>query len=94
MFKLFFIGICGYYLFVNTSDIFLRPMYYFIIFALPFSAYTLCFLKNNRIAIIYLLMILSSMSFNFLSCYADSNVAKLDRRSQLYQFCFNHWEGK
>lgn len=52
------------------------------------------FFKNNRIAIIYLLMILSSMSFNFLSCYADSNVAKLDRRSQLYQFCFNHWEGK
>lgn len=94
MFKLFFIGTCGYYLFVNTSGIFLRPMYYFQIFALPLTAYTLCYLKMNRKNIIYLLLIIFSLSYNFLSCYADSDAQKEDQRSQLYQFCFNHWEGK
>lgn len=94
MFKLFFIGICGYYLFVNTSGIFLRPMYYFQIFALPLTAYTLCYLKTNKIQFLWFLLILFSMSFNFLSCYADSKAHIDDRRSQLYQFCFNHWEGK
>ena len=94
MFKFYLIGICGYYLFVNTMGIFLRPMYYFIIFALPITAFTLCYLKKNKKLIIYLLLILSSMSFNFLSCYADSNAKEEDRRSQLYQFCFDHWDGK
>lgn len=93
MFKLFFIGICGYYLFVNTSDLFLRPMYYFQIFALPLTAYTLCYFKMKRKNIMYLPLIIISLSFTFLSCYADSNAKLEDRRSQLYQFCFNHWNG-
>lgn len=93
MFKLFFIGICGYYLFVNTSGLFLRPMYYFQIFALPLTAYTLCYFKMKRKNIMYLSLIIISLSFTFLSCYADSKAKLEDRRSQLYQFCFNHWNG-
>lgn len=94
-FKLFFIGVCWNYLFINTLDIFLRPNFYFIIFALPITAYTLYYLFATGRKIFYSILLVFSLSFNFLSCYSDYNQSDLTlRRSQLYQFCFEHLDGK
>ena len=94
-FKLFFIGVCWYYLFINTLGIFLRPNYYFIIFALPITAYTLQYLYRTKRSLMYTILLFLSLSFNFISCYADYNEPdKTERRSQLYQFCFDHMDGK
>lgn len=89
-FKLFMIGCCGYYLFVNTTLVFLRPIEYFTIFALPVSTYTLTYLRRKHLIQFYFMLVLA-MSFTFLSCYADSHQALEDRRMQLFQFCFDHW---
>ena len=91
-FKLFMIGCCGYYLFINTTLVFLRPIEYFTIFALPVCTYTLMYLKRKN-ALYFYLMVFCAMAFTFLSCYADYNVAEEDRRMQLFQFCFDHWDG-
>lgn len=94
IFKLFFIGACGYYLLVNTTLLFLRPIYYFIIFAAPITAYSICYLKSRKKTILLSLLIVLSLSFNVLTCYAESHLQQLDRKSMLYQFCFDHWDGK
>lgn len=95
MFKLFFIGVCWNFLFINTMGIFQRPNYYFIIFALPVTAYTLYYLLANKRQVLYITLFLTSLSFNFLSCYSDYRETDLSlRRSQLYQFCFDHLDGK
>lgn len=94
-FKFFFIGVCWNYLFINTLGIFLRPNYYFIIFALPVTAYTIEYLYITKRSIMYTILLIVSLSFNFLSCYADyKEPDKTERRSQLYQFCFDHMDGK
>ena len=95
VFKLYFIGVCWYCLFVNTLGIFLRPNYYFIIFALPMTAYTLNYLCKMRRSLLYIVLLVTSLSFNYLSCYSDYKETDLtERRSQLYQFCFEHLDGK
>lgn len=91
-FKLFMIGCCGYYLFINTTLVFLRPIEYFTIFALPVCAYTLIYLKRKN-ALYFYVMAFCAMAFTFLSCYADNNVIEEERRMQLFQFCFDHWNG-
>lgn len=48
MFFIFFLGVCLYNAFVNTSHIFLRPIEYFTIMKLPLCAYTLCYLKKSK----------------------------------------------
>lgn len=86
-FKLFFIGICGYYLFVNTNLYFLRPIEYFTMFTLPLLAYTLVYLKRKR-PIFFLLLLISSASYTYLCCLSDANAIKNERQSYLYHFYF------
>lgn len=94
-FKFFMIGVCWNYLFTNTLGIFLRPNYYFIIFALPVTAYILLYLYRTKRSIMYTMLLIFSLSFNFLSCYADyKEQDKTERRSHLYQFCFEHMDSR
>lgn len=87
-FKLYFIGLCGYYLFINSSALFLRPIEYFTLFGLPVIAYILVYLRKEK-GLPYMLLLLFSLSFTFLSCFADYKAPELDRRMQLYQFFFS-----
>lgn len=89
-FKLFFIGVCGYYLFVNTNHIFLRPIEYFTIFALPMSAYVITYFYRNRRYFLFFIFLLASATFTYVSCLSDANVSKYERKSFLYQFYFDN----
>lgn len=84
-FKLFFIGVCGYYLFVNTNLLFLRPVQYFDIFALPMIAYTLAYLKRSS-EVSFRLMILASLSFVYIQSYDDFILPVTMRHATLFQF--------
>ena len=86
-FKLFFIGVCAYYLFDNTIVIFRRPVRYFDIFALPIVGYTLSYLKYSKRSL-YRIMFASSISFLYLQCVADISVQESLRKSSLFQFYF------
>lgn len=90
-FKFYFIGVCLYYLFVNAGLLFLRPVYYFTIFSLPVTAYTLYYLHINRSKkrIFYLLLLVATMTFTYISCLSDYRTPIGDRKSYLYQFYFN-----
>ena len=88
-FKLFFIGACIYYLFINLGVLFLRPVLYFTIYALPVTAYVLCYLKNKN-NLFFLLLILTTMTFTYISCYSDYRAPMVDRKSYLYQFYFSN----
>ncbi len=85
-FKLFFIGICAYYLFVNTNQLFLRPVIYFTVFAIPMIAYTLTYLYKSRKVLAFAIMLLSTMTFTYLCCFADAGLPEHNRTSYLYQF--------
>ncbi len=85
-FKLFFIGICAYYLFVNTNQLFLRPVIYFTIFAIPMIAYTLTYLYKSRRLLAFAIMLFSTMTFTYLCCFADAGLPETYRTSYLYQF--------
>lgn len=84
-FKLFFIGVCGYYLMVNTTIVFQRPVQYFDIFALPMIAYTLFYLKQKNIFLFFILSV-ASMSFVYLQCYDDFQLPVALQHATLYQF--------
>lgn len=84
-FKLFFIGVCGYYLFVNTNILFLRPVQYFDIFALPMIAYTLSYLKRSSV-ISYWILIIASLSFVYMQSFDDYILPITMRHATLYQF--------
>lgn len=86
-FKLFFMGICGYYLFINTNLLFLRPTENFTVFAIPMIGYTLAYLSRNR-RLFFLLLLISAASHTYISCLSDANKRKDERRSCLYQFYF------
>ena len=47
-FVLFFIGMCGYNLFVDTSHIFIRPFLYFRIFQVIIYSYVCLYLLNSK----------------------------------------------
>lgn len=59
-FILFFIGMCGFNLFANTSHIFLRPVEYFTLFRLPLSAYVMYYLiKEAKSFRFYVFLVLT-----------------------------------
>ena len=89
-FKLFYIGICTYYLFVNTQNILLRPISYFTIFAIPVTAYTLLHLKKQKKYLLFSVLLCISLSYCYLACIADYNKDINLRKSHLYQFYFNN----
>lgn len=89
-FKFFFIGVCAYYLFVNTSMIFLRPVEYFLIFAIPIISYTLFYLKRNS-NIAFIVFATICLSYTFISCIIESRLPSDMGHLQLFQFCFNQY---
>ena len=88
IFKLYLIAICCYYLFVNTNMMFLRPVLYFTIFIAPMVGYTLAYLYTKKRYAIFVLLLMFSMSYTYLSCLSDANKRKDERKSYLYQFYF------
>ncbi len=87
-FHIFFIGICIYYLFVNTNHIFIRPTLYMTIFALPMSAYTIYYLKYSKNFLIFSCAFVLYSSYIFLANWAEFLKNESERLSILYQFCF------
>lgn len=61
-FALAFIGVCFYYLLINTSHFILRPVEYFTIFTLVMCGYLMCYLYNTKKWIMGGLVFLSSYS--------------------------------
>lgn len=90
IYKLFFIGVCLFYLFDNTLVIFRRPVRYFDIFAIPMFGYTLSYLKNSKKQLWFYLLLICCIAFIYLQCYADACAPEIDRRSSLYQFYFGN----
>ena len=89
IFKLYLIGLCCYYLFVNTNMMFIRPVLYFTIFTAPMLGYTLAYLYKKRQYVIFMFLLMSSMSYTYLSCLADVGKPMRDRGSYLYEFYFD-----
>lgn len=89
IYKLFMIAVCSYYLFVNTSMYFLRPVLYFTIFIAPAVGYTLAYLCGKRKILLIVLLVLS-MSYTYLSCMSDASKPITQRGSYLYEFYFDH----
>ena len=89
-FKLCFLGICGYYLFVNTTMNFLRPFLYFTIFALPLSAYTLVYLIKKKKTLLLVIFLVATMTNTYLSCLSDARAPITERKSYLYHFYFDN----
>ena len=87
-YKIFFIGTCLYFLFANTNLLFLRPIMYLTIFALPMTAFTLVFLSKNsaKNRLSFIVLFVASLSFTYISCISDSRLPVLQRKSYLYQF--------
>lgn len=92
-YKLFFIGACLYYILVNTNHIFLRPLLYFTIFALPMTAYTLHYFQVCCQKYYFRLLLILSLSYTFFACWGEFGKSFFERKSVLYQFCFDHWDG-
>lgn len=88
VFKLFFIGICLYYLLVNTGHLFLRPVLYCTIFALPMTAYVLVGLLKSNKQFLYYILLICSLSFTYISCISDASLPVNERHCYLYYFYF------
>ena len=87
-FFLFFIGICLYNAFINTSHIFLRPIEYFTIFKLPMIAYLLFYLKKTGNNIMFLIISVLTFSQIFIEVYkAEARPVEISRY-YLYKFFF------
>lgn len=67
-YKFSVLGALFYYLFCNTSHLFLRPISYFTIFLLPMTAFTLEYLIKKRKYTQYFILIGVSMSYTFICC--------------------------
>ncbi len=87
-FLLFFVGMCLYNAFVNTSHIFLRPVEYFTIFKLPLIAYLFYYLKKSNNQIMFLIVALLMFSQVYIEIYKA--IVRPTEASQytLYKFFF------
>lgn len=85
-FFLFFIGMCLYNAFINTSHIFLRPIEYFTIFKLPMIAYLLFYLKKTGNNIMFL--IISALTFSQIFIEVYKAVARPVEASRYYLYKF------
>lgn len=87
---LFFIGICLYNLFANTSHIFLRPIGYFTIFQLPLTAYLLYyFYKLAKSWQFYALLVLTC-SNAYLNVYKAVVSPTATTDFSLYRFFWDY----
>lgn len=86
-FLLFFVGICLYNAFANTSHIFLRPIEYLTIFKLPLIAYLLYYLKrsNNIMFLIIAVLVFSNIYFEIYKAVARPSISS---EFTLYKFFF------
>ncbi len=86
-FLLFFVGICLYNAFANTSHIFLRPIEYLNIFKLPMIAYLLYYLKhsNNVMFLIIAVLVFSQIYFEIYKAVARPSFSS---EFTLYKFFF------
>ena len=89
-FLLFFIGICLYNLFANTSHIFLRPIGYFTIFQLPLTAYLLYYLYKMAKSLQFYILLVLTCSNAYISVYKAviNNTATTD--FSLYRFFWDY----
>lgn len=90
-FILYFIGICWYNLFVNTSHIYLRPSMYFIIFKLPLTAYLLFYLKQNKLYFNFFALACIAFSYIYFVVYKIGVSSQYPEYS-LYKFFFDYIE--
>lgn len=89
-FILFFIGICGYNLFANTSHIFLRPIGYFTLFSLPLYAYLMYyFIKKGKSLHFYFFLVLTCSYIYFTIIKSSLNPSILGETS-LYKFFWDY----
>lgn len=72
-FTMFFIGVCLYNLFANTSHIFLRPIAYLNVFCLPLTAYTAHYLKMTNQIDKYLVIMFLACSAIFIELIKTYN---------------------
>lgn len=84
-FLLFFLGICLYNLFANTSLEFLRPVAYFTIFTLPMAAYCAAYLRKTNKISLYCILLASMCSYIYFSILSVTS----DNNTILYKFFFN-----
>ena len=89
-FKFFLIGCCLYYLLVNVGMIFLRPVLYFSIFSLPVTAYILVYLQKTKNYLLFVLLLMFTMTYTYISCMSDAGLPEAERRSYLYHFYFSN----
>lgn len=88
IFILYFIGICLYNLFVNTSHIFLRPVEYFTIFRLPLAAYSLFYLKTTNKPILFSFLCIIMFSYIYFIIYKSVYLPTEMSETNLYKFFF------
>lgn len=86
-FKLYFIGICGYYLFMNTSHVFLRPFEYFSIFSCCIVGFTMLYLKIVK-SNLFILYAVVALSYTMLSCFIENRLPVEEGHNIIYQFFF------
>lgn len=85
-YKFAFIGMCGYFLFINTDILFLRPVQYFEIFTLPMTGFTLYYLKKAGRKLSFSFFFIVSISFLFFQCYTEYVIGDINAATSLYRF--------
>ena len=89
-FILFFIGLCSFNLFSNTSHIFLRPTEYFTIFLLPLSVYLVYFFKQNKRRFMFVLFLILSCSHMFINLLKSYMYYDAEKDVFLYKFIWDY----
>lgn len=87
-FLLFFLGICWYYLVMNTIHQMIRPTEYFTIFRLPMTAYLLYYLKTTKRHKAFTLACILCFSYIFITIYKGYTNPQGSYATVLYHFFF------
>ena len=91
-YNLAIVGFLLYNLFSNTHHIFIRPLSYLIIFAIPVTAYLLVYLKElgTRKMYVFVIVFFIVVSYLPISIIADHGKGKTDHTN--YRFYWYHYK--
>lgn len=86
----FFIGVCGYNLFLNTSHIFIRPFLYFRIFQLVIYSYVCLYLLNSKKYILTIIFCFLLFYYSIYVAFKAGFYPSHSNEMHLYHFFFDY----